>query len=131
LYFQREDQTIQFLNVTVDTWVDKYFNYLENYIMVSTANVIQDRTYSDLYSLRYEVEEAFLNKDSYLAREQVIRFESICQHFQGQLSLSSRYSRAIEELKLLIFRQRDYPFVQKRLLEEIRRFILDVHYLAM
>lgn len=98
--------------------------------MVSTLAIQQHRTISDLYDLRYEIEEAYINKDSYLASEQVIRFENILRYFAQRLSLNIRYSKAVSEMKLMIFRQIDYPSVQKRLLEEVRRFILDIHYLS-
>ena len=100
------------------------------FFMVLTATAVEDRTIADLYDLRYEVEEAFINKDSFLAREQVIRFENICRHFQNKLNLNQRYSEAIGEMKLMVFKQKNILFVQKRLLEEVRRFILDVHYLS-
>ncbi|MEE9374472.1 MAG: hypothetical protein V3V00_15560 [Saprospiraceae bacterium] len=99
--------------------------------MASSFTSQQDRTISDLYDLRFEVEEAFINKDSYLAREQVIRFENIYRYFAQKLSLNGRYSSALDELKLMVFRQIDYPMVQRKLLEEVRRFILDIHYLEV
>ena len=98
--------------------------------MVSTAISQQERAISDLYDLRYEVEEAYLNKDSFLAREQVIRFENIYRYFSDMFNLNQRYPNAVSEMKLMLFRQIDYPQVQSRLREEVRRFILDIHYLT-
>ena len=76
--------------------------------MVSTFATQQDRTITDLYDLRYEIEEAYINKDSYLASEQVIRFENILRYFTKKLSLNGRYTNAVAEMKLMIFRQIDY-----------------------
>ena len=85
----------------------------------NTSTSLQETISNELYELRYEIEESIITQDTFLASEQVIRFENLVHQFKQKITIDRRYENSVKKFKLSIYKNQDLTGVQKNLLKEI------------